>query len=205
MKRIYYYLSFMLIALSATLSSCSGDKTYAERLEDEKTAIRNFVANQKISATDVSSEELEVYTDQAAWDEATNKHFELAKWYKFENGVYMRINDFGDTTEMFKSRDNIVIRYKETYDLISFTNFDDSTALDNLAPDQYWLLNPWTTNYGNNVYTDYYGIGIAFPIVFLGNNANVSLIVPSKAGTQNDQSAVVPYYYGSVKYILSYQ
>lgn len=201
MKRIYYYLPILLIGFTAVLSSCSDSKTYAQLLDDEKKAIKNFISltndSLKFSETiNVSAAQLEEYTAQASWDSIDNKHFELNKWYKFEDGLYMRINSFGDTSQMFKSRDGVVIRYWDTYNLLTYTG-SDSKKINNLADDSYWLIDPWTVNYSGQ-----FGTGIAFPIRFLGDKGEVSLIIPSKLGTTNDAQAVVPYYYGSVSYIL---
>lgn len=201
MKYLPNYLILSLFSFVVIFSSCSNDKTYAQLLEQEKRAIRKFMAEQQITATDISNEELEVYTDQAAWDEAENKHFELDKWYHFENGLYMKINDFGDTTQMFQSRDAIIIRFQDRYNLLTYENME-STKDDNLLPYAYWEIPYWSTNYSGT-----YGVGVAFPIRFLGEKSSVSLIVPSKIGAgdtySSDLSSVTPRYYGEIIYRLS--
>lgn len=190
-----------MVLSSFFFASCDDSKTYAEKLNDEKKAIKKFIAFDNISPIVVDEEELEAYTDQASFDEASNKHFKLGQWYKFQDGsyneLYMRINDFGDTSDMFENRDAIVIRYSKTYNLLNFEDWD-SSSINNLAPNAYWLIPYWSVNYSGD-----YGVGVALPIRFLGKNANVSLIVPSKLGTSDDISNVVPYYYGEITYKLS--
>lgn len=200
MKRFFYVLSF-LMGVGALFSSCNSNKTYAELLAEEKKAIRNFVSVNNISAIDVSDEEVEVYTDEAAWvgeDAVNNGHFERGQWYKFEDGLYMKIVSFGDTTSMFKSRQNIIVRYEKRYNLLTYENAD-SDYTSNEEPNSYWEISQWSQNYNGT-----YGYGVGFPVRFLGTDAVVCLIVPSKVGTSDDATSVVPVYYENMKYVEAY-
>ncbi|MEG1586002.1 MAG: DUF4827 family protein [Bacteroidales bacterium] len=201
MKRITYLCSVLMMGAVAVFTSCDDNKTYAQKLDDEKDAIKKFIAEQKITFTSVSENALLKYqADAANWSEGTT-HFELDKWYKFEDGLYMRINRFGDTTQMYSkiNNPNIVIRFDSCYNLLTYDN-PSSPFTSNEDTYQAWLLTAWRPGYPSK-----FGTGLDFPIRYLGQKGNVSLIVPSKLGMAVDQQEVIPYYYKTVSYMPSYQ
>lgn len=185
----------MLGAVSA-LTSCSDSKTYAELLADEKSAIRYFISEQKISAITLSEEQLEDY--QTKSDSAiANMPFKLEQWYKLSSkeDMYMRVHDYGNVQDTFLQRTNVIVRYEACYNLLNYENMDNSTSEDNLNPYNYLEIERWTHNY----YGDY-GVGLTFPIRFLGDGAKVSLIIPSKVGITSDATSVIPRYFRNLTY-----
>lgn len=197
MKKIFYFISILMIGAVSALTSCSDSKTYAELLADEKSAIRYFISEQKISAITISEEQLEDYLDKPK-----DKLFKTDQWYKFSSkeDMYMNIHKYGNIEEAdtFQNRSNVILRYEACYNLLEYDNMTNSTPENNLAPYEYLEIELWTPNYSGD-----FGVGLAFPVQFLGDGAVVSLIVPSKAGTVNDASSVVPRYFKNLTYKVS--
>ncbi|MEG0947849.1 MAG: DUF4827 family protein [Bacteroidales bacterium] len=202
MKRITYLCSMLLMGAAVAFTSCDDNKTYAEKLADEKDAIKKFVAEQQIKATFVSEDQLATYqTDAANWLPGTT-HFALSEWYKFDDNLYMRINNYGDTTSMFikKNLPDIVIRFDSCYNLLTYDNLSSPFVGNENPTANPWYLQAWNPNYAGQ-----FGTGLEFPLRYLGNNGNVSLIVPSKLGLSGDTQSVTPYFYKTVTYTLSNQ
>ena len=204
MKRITYLCSLLCMGAAIMFTSCDDNKTYAEKLEDEKDAIKKFIAEQKIAAVSVSEDALAEYqTDATNWLPG-KKHFEEGTWYKFEDGLYMRVNNYGDTTQMYGKMNNpdIVIRFDSCYNLLTYDN-ESSPFFSKEDPYGYmgWILQSWRPGYPYSVF----GTGLVFPVRYLGLRGNVSLIVPSKLNLQAEQQAVVPYFYKTITYLRSNQ
>jgi hypothetical protein len=204
MRRITYLFSVFLLGAAGVLSSCSDTKTYAELLADEKQAIKDFVKFDGIVPISVSEDGLESYVnDELDWSPNT-KHFEVGKWYKFEDGLYMKIKSYGDTTQMFASSSmgypSITMRYDSCYNLLTFEDWN-SPYTNNLDPYSLWTISSWNKNSSGSTF----GSGLEFPIQFLGVDGSVSLILPSKIGLTSEISSVIPYYFGDIKYKESYQ
>ncbi|MGL4293484.1 MAG: DUF4827 family protein [Bacteroidales bacterium] len=205
MKRISYLCSLLLFGASIAFTSCDDNKTYAQKLDDEKDAIRKFVKEQGISAISVSEDQLNNYIKYAGdWSNEEN-HFKLNQWYKFEDGLYMKIDNYGDTTQMYVNMKNpdLLIRYDSCYNLLTFDNFQDTAPMGNNG----WFLEGYRPGYPTQ-----FGTGLVFPIRFLGKGGpafketpSVSLIVPSKLGLSADQQNVIPYFYKAVDYNYSFQ
>lgn len=206
MKRLTYLCAALLLGTAAaSLSSCSSNKTYAQQLKDEKNAIKSFVKEQGIQAIYIDDDKLDDYKTYATdWrtDNDSVIHFELGQWYKFDDNLYMRINSYGDTTQMFANLTfpDIAIRFDSCYNLLTFDSFDEEPYSNETSTASAWLIEGWNTTYSSD-----YGEGLDFPVRFLGYRGNVSLIVPSKMGMSSDISNVIPYYYGTVTYNPSYQ
>lgn len=202
MKRITYLCSMLLMGAAAAFTSCDDNKTYAEKLADEKDAIKKFVAEQKITSITVSEEQLEEYqADANSW--APGKlHFKEGEWYKFDDNLYMRVNNYGDTTNMYINMNfpDIVIRFDSCYNLLTYDDLSSPHFGNEASTSAGWLLAGW-----NAVYPSVYGSGLDFPVRYLGAGGNVSLIVPSKLGMSSDTQNVIPYFYKSVTYNRSFQ
>lgn len=209
MKRIAYLFSLLLVGITGIFCSCDDNKTYAELLADEKEAIRKFVEKENLKeATYITDEELVLYRKDAAdWSEGKT-HFSLNKWYKFEGGIYLKINNFGNKKRMFDDITNptIIVRFDSCYNLLTFVDLK-SPQINNVEdPYNIWQIDGWNPNdTWDSRYSSSLGLGLDFPVRFLGNKGEVSLLVPSKLGTETAMSAVVPYYYRNIRYIESNQ
>ncbi len=197
MRTIAYSIA-LLFSFVGIFSSCDDTKTYAELLEEEKTAIRKAVSTLGINPTFVSDEQLDLYLDGTST-------FNKDEWYKFENGLYMKINDFGSEVQKYKDMNNpiIVVRYDSCYNLLQFENLSSDFS-NNLENYQYSMMNPWRW-YRDPNYSGAFGYAIEFAPNFLGEKSNVSLIIPSKLNNSEIQQAVVPFYYKSLNYLPNYQ
>ncbi len=205
MKKTKVLLMTLVVFVCAAMTiSCDDSKTYAEKLADEKSAIKYFINEQKINAIDISEDDEAEYYKQRSFKNSENKHFELNQWYRIKDkeNMYMQILDYGDTDDMFGkpegqivNNNNIIIRYDSCYNLLTYNDLSSESTGNINYNDYYWEINPWS--YG---YTSTYGVGLDFPIPFIGNRGKVRLIIPSKAGMTADQTNVIPYYYHTVIY-----
>ena len=86
MKKIKVLLMTMMVCVGAmTIISCDNSKTYAEKLADEKDAIKFFVNEQGIKAITIDEDAEAEYYKQRSFKKEENKHFELGQWYKVKH------------------------------------------------------------------------------------------------------------------------
>lgn len=205
MKKIKVLLMTMMVCVGAmTIISCDNSKTYAEKLADEKDAIKFFVNEQGIKAITIDEDAEAEYYKQRSFKKEENKHFELGQWYKVKhkNDMYFQILDYGNKNEMFGKPDgytinnnDIIIRYDSCYNLKTYNDLSSDFSSNWNYNLYYWNINPWV--YGS---VSTYGVGLDFIIPFIGDKGKVRLIIPSKSGMTADQSNVIPYYYHIVQY-----
>ncbi|MBP7781049.1 MAG: DUF4827 family protein [Paludibacteraceae bacterium] len=107
------------LAACLLLSACNKDKTYADYLDDEKSAISSYLKNNQVEV--VSSR-----PDSAGeWLNASGKPV----YYKFSDGLYYHQIDKGDTTTLApKTGCTVYIRYIGKT-LSGTTLFDCSSAV----------------------------------------------------------------------------
>ena len=214
-------LTLFMIALAgaAGFSSCSKSKTYAEQLEDEQTAIKKYIANNKIKV--ITEEE---FLKDTITDVAQNE------FVKFNNGTYLQIirrcgahslhedsvyNTFQDAPE-FKNGNSIMVRYAE-YDiknnyLTAASNYSNPVEYCNAYPDEFKYTIQNSTNFHgeflDKVGTAYYygmGMGVYYgskvpqawliALQYVHDGAHIKVIAPSKLGHESAAKYVAPYFY----------
>jgi len=157
-------------------SSCSNSKTYAEKLEDQEKAVESFIAQKGFTI---------LY--EMPKDTLTKEN----EFVKFSNELYLHIYKRGNLSLRPKKKETeICLRYKECLNLL------------NTADTSSYYGNWYTAHSSGSEFV--YGLcdreGWDYPLQFLGDTAEVALIVPSSMGTSTQQNDVTPYYYGRVKY-----
>ena len=190
MKRIFSRLVFLGLTAMVMLTSCNDDQSYADRLNEERNAVNAFLANHRVVMSVPEDTVFEVGPD--------------APFYRVDvdGNVYMQVLNAGDrVNDKAKINEPIYFRY----------------ARYNLAT---WYANGiWTVTDGNENtmdavsysfnYSDYtlpsssqWGYGLQFPLLFLGVECEVNLVIKSQYGYTSEISYVQPFFY-HVRYFHS--
>ena len=180
------------------LASCDKNhqKSITEMKKDQEKYIKEFRASHGISVKELSKEELPSTIDEKVF-------------YKFPNGLYMRVLDKG-TEKPEKDKTHVFVKLKgftfETDTLDRFNNLNDPSY----QPIEF-------------IYTYYYDRGdfhyrqvkldapranldailcegIAFPMSLLGNGARVQLIIPFQIGPNATYNNGYPYFIEEAEY-----
>lgn len=189
MRKIVGFI-FALVALVVMFSACKDSETYADKLKNESKAIDRFIKERGYNI-------LKSMPD--------NYKFGDNDYYKDEDsGIYLRIINRGDTDKMAskENKSEVLIRF---YDALRFGS-TDTTSYSN---DGSW--SPLSLVFGDaSTYYDYYGTmdygyiflspACAFPLDYVGEGGEVSLIVPFVNGSAMQQSYYEPLFYGRIKY-----
>ena len=190
MKRIFSRLVFLGLTAMVMLTSCTEDQSYADRLNEERNAVNAFLANHRVVMSVPEDTVFEVGPD--------------APYYRIDadGNVYMQVLNAGDrVNDKAKKNEPIYFRY----------------ARYNLAT---WYANGiWSQADGNENtmdavscsfnYSDYtlpsssqWGYGLQFPLLFLGVECEVKLVIKSQYGYTSEISYVQPFFY-HVRYFHS--
>ncbi len=179
-----FWQSGVVALLFLALSSCSKNdfKTFAELKDEQEDAIERLISQKK----------LEVVTLKEAEDFPTE--IDSKVYYKFPNGLYMRVLDKGgekpklntQVALLFKGNvfswekkglpffDNMSVASRE-FTYFNYTYFYSQG-------DVHFRLLPQETGVAN--LDSYMCEGLAYPMTLLGDKAIVSLIVPFEIGPQ---------------------
>lgn len=190
MRRKNTYCILMGFCALMLLAACNNDESYADRLNAERNAVNAFLANHKVVMSIPKDSVFEVG--------------ENAPFYRIDvdGNVYMQVLDAGDRkNDKAKTSEPIYFRYSR-YNLATW--YADGT---------------WTVYSGNENsmdatscsfnYADYtlpsssqWGYGLQFPLVFLGVECEVNLVIKSQYGFTGEISYVTPFFY-HVRYFHS--
>jgi hypothetical protein len=181
---------FLGFAALTLLTSCNDDQSYADRLNEERNAVNAYLANHRVVMSIPEDTVFEVGPD--------------APFYRIDadGNVYMQVLNPGDrVNDKAKTSEPIYFRY----------------ARYNLAT--WYASGAWTQTDGNENtmdafscsfnYADYtlpsssqWGYGLQFPLLFLGVECEVNLIVKSQYGFTSEISYVQPFFF-HVRYFHS--
>ena len=190
MKRVFNYSLLLGLFAIAMLTACDNDQSYADRLNEERNAVNAYLANHRVEMSIPEDSVFEVG--------------ENAPFYRIDpdGNVFMQVLNPGDkVNDKAKTGEPIYFRYSR-YNLSTW--YADGT---------------WTVYSGNETsmdaqsctfnYADYtlpsssqWGYGLQFPLVFLGVECEVNLIIKSQYGFTNEISYVTPFFY-HVRYFHS--
>jgi hypothetical protein len=175
MKRIPL-LILLAFVVSLIISSCSNTLTYAQELQLEKTAIKNYIKRKDIKV---------VYKLPTTFKEWGDDVYYL----NASTGLYFHLIDSGysaykgDTLEM---KDKVVPRYKE-YNLNAIAD----TTVNNWSTLEY--PRPASFIYGN---TSESCSGFQEAVKYMKRNGSIAeIIIPSKLGFYYLNNDVTPYAY----------
>ncbi len=225
MKKSLFFAT-CLICIGSWFASCQKTETYAELVEDEKGYIENWI---KGNPYDIDFGHI-ISKDEDWVAEVTDKilndsihpselGIELGQWYKITEGnfkrLYFKINSWGhddSSKKKFTSGKNVLVRYDSLYLLNNFDYDDISKNVrgNNLDPNSFLICYSWNPSYyANSYYSMYYGSGsiyectsggLAFPIRFLWEGGEASIVCPFSLVESSYSSYYYTLYYGSITY-----
>ncbi|MDR1881832.1 MAG: DUF4827 domain-containing protein [Prevotella sp.] len=180
-----------LMSLAIVFSACGGE-TYADKLEQEKKGIERFINDKGITVRG---------TYPADHKFAGNEYY-----LDPGSGVYIHVIDPGKGDKPVKGKTDVYLRYENILNLL---NANDTLAYNNFQSTY------MTFRYGNA--STYYGSGTStasqmqmyyflsqacvLPLEQgLGNEAEVSLIVPFANGSTYQQQNYIPMFYARLIY-----
>ena len=183
MRRIFNHSLLLGIFALALLTACDNDQSYADRLNEERNAVNAYLANHRVVMNIPEDSVFEVG--------------ENAPFYRIDvaGKVYMQVLNAGDrVNDKAKVGEPIYFRYSR-YNLSTW--YADGT---------------WTVYSGNETsmdamacsfnYADYtlptssqWGYGLQFPLLFLGVECEVNLVIKSQYGFTNEITYVTPFFY----------
>lgn len=226
MKKLFYTVLATLLLTVASVS-CSDTQTYADLVADEEHAIDYFLGQQNIKPIRVSDEEISTWTKSVLNDSVSpSEYFQLGQWYEVTEGDFkrlcFRINNWGEDFEevmtkkkpfyedKFVNGSYSVVRYDSLYRMTDSLDIENETPLDNYTPYAYEMIYNWSEYYYATMYYSYsYSAGsnyectsggLGFPLRFLWDGGEVSLIVPFSLVSSEYASYYYTLYYGRVKY-----
>ena len=185
MKRMFKFNSVLLLGLAALvmLAACNNDQTYADRLNEERNAVNAYLANHRVVMSVPADSVFEVG--------------ENAPFYRIDpdGNVYMQVLNAGDRkNDRARTSEPIYFRYSR-YNLATW--YADGT----------WSITSGNENTMDAVscsfnYADYtlpsssqWGYGLQYPLLFLGVECEVNLVIKSQYGFTNEISLVTPFFY----------
>lgn len=184
MKRFSNYSLTLLALLALTaLASCNNDQSYADRLNDERNAVNAFLANHRVEMSIPKDSVFEVG--------------ENAPYYRIDvdGNVYMQVLDAGDRkNDRVKLAEPIYFRYSR-YNLATW--YADGTWNVTSGNENTMDAVSCSFNYGDYSLPSsaQWGYGLQYPLLFLGVECEVNLVIKSQYGFTNEISYVTPFFY----------
>lgn len=226
MKKLFYSLLATILLATASIS-CSDTQTYADLVSDEESAINHFLNDQHISTIRLNDEELSNWT-KAVLNDSVNpaEYIKLGQWYEITEGDFkrlcFRINSWGDDyqsvvnhqspfyEDKFVRGSYSMVRYDSLYHMTDSLDITTETPFNNYEPYDYKMIFNWSESYYANTYYSYYysagssyectSGGLGFPLRFLWDGGEASLIVPFSLVPSEYANYYYTLYYGRVKY-----
>lgn len=188
-KRFFTVAMFLGVFTLMLLTACNNDQSYADRLNEERNAVNAYLANHRVEMSVPEDSVFDVGPD--------------APFYRIDadGNVYMQVLNAGDKNDKAKTGEPIYFRY---------SRYNLSTWYAN----GYWEVYSGNENTMDAVacsfnYADYtlpsssqWGYGLQYPLLFLGVECEVNLIIKSQYGFTNEISYVMPFFY-HVRYFHS--
>ena len=183
MRRFFSYNMLAGLFALMMLAACDNDQSYADRLNEERNAVNAYLANHRVVMSVPEDSVFEVG--------------ENAPFYRIDadGNVYMQVLKAGDRkNDKAKVGEPIYFRYSR-YNLATW--YADGT---------------WSPTSGNESamdaascsfnYADYslpsssqWGYGLQYPLMFLGVECEVNLVVKSQYGFTSEISYVTPFFF----------
>ena len=222
MKKILIAITSVVAGIICT--ACNDTKSYAEYVSEERHYIRQWLDyNDIVVAGKFDEEQIDNMAEAILEDSVCpSEYIELGQWYEITDGYYKRLlfrvnswgNDYPDmrSEKKFYENENVLVRYQDLLNLSDY-NYEEpenNISLDNLDPNSYEVCYSWNRNY--YCYQNYgyaYGTGssyectsggMGFPVRFLWQGGEASVIVPFGLISSQFSSYYYTLYYGPVRY-----
>jgi len=190
MKRIFSRLVFLGLTAMVMLTSCNEDQSYADRLNEERNAVNAFLANHRVVMSVPEDTVFEVGPD--------------APYYRIDadGNVYMQVLNAGDrVNDKAKKNEPIYFRYAR-YNLATWY----ADGIWSQADGNENTMDAVSCSFNYSDYTlpssSQWGYGLQFPLLFLGVECEVNLVIKSQYGYTSEISYVQPFFY-HVRYFHS--
>lgn len=189
MKQFPFHILLTALLAVVMLTGCNNDQSYADRLNAERNAVNAYLANHRVVMSVPEDSVFEVGPD--------------APFYRLDpdGNIYMQVLNAGDLNDKAKIGEPIYFR---------FSRYSLST---------WYADGSWTVYSGNESamdavscsfnYSDYtlpsssqWGYGLQYPLLFLGVECEVNLVIKSQFGFTSEISYVMPFFY-HVRYFHS--
>lgn len=185
MTRFFYDNRVLLLAITVlmTLAACSDDESYADRLNDERNAVNAYLANHRVVMNVPEDSVFEVG--------------ENAPFYRIDpdGNVYMQVLKPGDRiNDRAKVGEPIYFRYSR-YNLSTW--YADGTWSIVSGNENTMDASSCSFNYSDYTLpsSSQWGYGLQYPLLFLGVECEVNLIIKSQYGFTSELTYVLPFYY----------
>lgn len=184
--------SVLLAVLAMTLlAACNNDQSYADRLNEERNAVNAYLANHRVVMSVPEDTIFEVG--------------ENAPFYRVDpdGNVYMQVLSSGDrVNDRAKTGEPIYFRFTR-YNLATW--YANGTLEPLSDGNEYTMSsNPCSFNYKDYTLpsSSQWGYGLQYPLLFLGVECEVNLVIKSQYGFTNEISYVTPFLF-HVRYFHS--
>ena len=183
MKKIYCISMLLGLFALTVLTACNNDQSYADRLNDERNAVNAYLANHRVVMSVPKDSVFEVGPN--------------APFYRVDvdGNVYMQVLDAGDrANDKVKPGEPIYFRYSR-YNLATW--YASGTWTEYSGNESSMDAVSCSFKYGDYSLpsTSQWGYGIQFPLLFLGVECEVNLIIKSQYGFTSEISYVLPFFY----------
>jgi len=184
------FMTIGLLALVLLTAACNDDQSYADRLNAERNSVNAYLANHRVEMSIPEDSIFEVGED--------------APFYRLDNdgNVYMQVLNAGDrVNDRAKTGEPIYFRYAR-YSLSTW--YADGTWTMTSGNEKGMDAQACTFNYADYSLTSssMWGYGLQYPLIFLGVECEVNLIIKSQFGFSDEISQVIPYFF-HVRYFHS--
>lgn len=185
MKRFFYDNHALLFAITVLmmLAACNNDESYADRLNDERNAVNSYLSNHRVVMTVPKDTVFEVG--------------ENAPFYRIDadGNIYMQVLKAGDRiNDRAKVGEPIYFRFSR-YNLATW--YADGTWSPTNSNENAMDAAPCSFNYSDYTLpsSSQWGYGLQYPLLFLGVECEVNLVIKSQYGLTNEISYVTPFFY----------
>lgn len=193
MKKSRFLNNCVLLALLSLVvcASCDDDRSYADRLNEERNAVNAYLANHRVVMSVPEDSVFEVGLD--------------APFYRLDadGNIYMQVLNPGDRAgDRAKTGEPIYFRYSR-YNLANWYAYgvlvaaEDGNEKSMSSNSTYFNFSDYTLPSSSQ-----WGYGLQYPLLFLGVECEVNLIVKSQYGFTNEISYVTPFLF-HVRYFHS--
>ena len=165
------------------LAGCNNDQSYADRLNDERNAVNAYLADHRVVMTVPEDSVFEVG--------------ENAPYYRIDpdGNVYMQVLNAGDRQhDRARTGEPIYFRYSR-YNLATW--YADGTWTITSGNENTMDAASCSFNYGDYTLpsSSQWGYGLQYPLLFLGVECDVNLVIKSQYGFTSEISFVTPFFY----------
>jgi hypothetical protein len=178
----------LVVGFCIVFGACSKSDTYADKVKKERKAIKRFINEQNIVV-------LKSYPANGEFKE--NEYF-----LDSESGVYIHVIDSGNGNRAIAdNRAEVSVRF---WDAMALPEKKDTVTNDvgGVQPITflYGRSGTYTSQNTNSFSYAYLSPGITIPLKYVGENAEVKLIVPFASGSTYQNQTWKAIYYGRLKY-----